>query len=649
LLKIQKQKHRIDLQILRGIAVFAVVLFHAFEDIFPLGYLGVDVFFVISGYVVTPLILRSITNRNNFGDKISGIASFYIRRFWRLGPALSATLIISAVFIFFLGPLSDQRRFASQGLATQLLAGNLGAYKFAGSYFFPYQNPLIHTWSLSIEEQYYLLTPLLALIFLRKNKSIRKKSVILLTVTSFLSFAAFSFPGLIQQVYSLVGFARATEFSFYSPFERVWQFGLGGLCVLLFTSDGGNKTLRNTIFKITTMIALVFVLFTQIEFHPRLGSVFASTITAAVIVLNSLDYLPNRVKIVFIWLGDRSYSIYLVHMPLLYIATYSPFTKIKNVDGQVIQICLALILTLVLGSVSYKQIESRFRQDSQNISFQRNHRNLLVGIVMVFLFPLMLFSGILVADRSNYWGFNRNIQPPVVAWEVDENCRRMSRQDAPCMYKSTQPKGTILLIGDSQAAQISQAVIDAGRKQNFDSAIWTQGLCYVQFKRSIQNQVTDECMSQNREILKWAKNNRPTLIIVAQNVRAGVSIQDLKNGLEVLKTASSQILLVENIPQFPDRFEYMKDRPILMDPYTPPKKYSVEDMDMYNLGASDSLAQGALELGLKTINFRSIFCDTEYCKRFSRGTWTYADFGHLSLSGADLLVPQLVNYLKALS
>ena len=145
-----KAKYRGDIQVFRGIAVLAVVLFHFKESYFPLGYLGVDVFFVISGFVVTPLILRIFTDQENKEGRFSNLNSFYTRRFYRLAPALAVTLAISAISIFLLGPIDDHQRFALQGIATLLFVGNVGSYKYSGDYFSPNTTPLVHTWSLSV-------------------------------------------------------------------------------------------------------------------------------------------------------------------------------------------------------------------------------------------------------------------------------------------------------------------------------------------------------------------------------------------------------------------------------------------------------------------------------------------------------------------
>lgn len=137
----RETKYRKDIQALRGLAVLAVVLFHANENYFPLGYLGVDVFFVISGFVVTPMILRIFVYR--LSETLSNLKYFYRYRFYRLAPALAVMLTTSGVAIFFLGPVADHQRFARQGMATIFLLGNIGGYKYSGDYFSPNPNPLV--------------------------------------------------------------------------------------------------------------------------------------------------------------------------------------------------------------------------------------------------------------------------------------------------------------------------------------------------------------------------------------------------------------------------------------------------------------------------------------------------------------------------
>ena len=251
--------YRSDIQVLRGIAVLAVLLFHAEEEFFPLGYLGVDLFFVISGYVVTPLILRVFTGPSD--GLVSRLKDFYERRFYRLAPALASTLVLFAFIIFIIGSISDHQRFARQGISTLLVVGNLGAYRYAGNYFTPNPNPLIHTWSLSVEEQIYILLPLFLIIFLLKSKDIKRSAVSVYCSIMVLSFIFFLFPEILNPLYEKFGIYDLSKFSFYSPLGRVWQFMLGGIGYLLVTSFRLQVQKFSWILNLTLSLSLVLLLF----------------------------------------------------------------------------------------------------------------------------------------------------------------------------------------------------------------------------------------------------------------------------------------------------------------------------------------------------------------------------------------------------
>lgn len=163
---------------------------------------------------------------------LSNLRYFYKRRFYRLAPALAVTLTVSAITIFLLAPISDHQRFARQGIATLLLVGNVGAYKYSGDYFLPNQNPLIHTWSLSVEEQIYIFLPLLLMFILHNRRSIKSVTFTVFGFITVISLISFLIPTIFQSLYSRFGINFASLFSFYSPIDRIWQFTLGGLAIL---------------------------------------------------------------------------------------------------------------------------------------------------------------------------------------------------------------------------------------------------------------------------------------------------------------------------------------------------------------------------------------------------------------------------------
>ena len=381
--------YRRDIQVLRGLSVLAVVLFHAEESYFPLGYLGVDVFFVISGFVVTPLLLRIFTDQVNGGGRLSNLKIFYKRRFYRLAPALAVTLAISAVSIFLLGPISDFQRFARQGIATLLLVGNLGAYTYSGDYFSSNPNPLVHTWSLSVEEQIYVFLPLILMLILHNSRSLKKITAVVFGVISALSFVSFLFPTILEPLYSRAGIELASQFSFYSPADRIWQFTVGGLVFLLL--DRYQNHMRKTPkgIHLLTVIAVVMVLFGPVHVNLKVSSILASLFAVIVILFKSLDVLPNFLIQRLVWVGDRSYSIYLVHMPLLYLAKYSPATQIGSGENPIIQSTIGVVASVLLGALSFSKIENRYRNKGKKGPTVSS--GILKVSISVFIGPLTIF------------------------------------------------------------------------------------------------------------------------------------------------------------------------------------------------------------------------------------------------------------------
>ena len=641
---VSKAKYRRDIQVLRGLAVLAVLLFHAEESYFPLGYLGVDVFFVISGFVVTPLILRVFTDQASGLGLLSNLRDFYMRRFYRLAPALAVTLTISAVTIFLLGPIVDHQRFARQGIATLLLAGNLGAYSYSGDYFSPNPNPFVHTWSLSVEEQIYIFLPLILMVFLYNRRRLKKITIVVLGCISAISFVSFLFPAILQPVFSRAGIQLVAEFSFYSPIDRIWQFTIGGLGFLLLNRYQNHKWKILKSFNFIAVIAFVMILFGSIHMSLKVSSIFASLIAVTVIAFKSLEVLPEILISKLEWIGDRSYSIYLVHMPLLYVAKYSLATQIGNGENRIVQSTIAVVASIILGAFSYSKIENRYR--NSGMSDFSSLKTAVVALVLTFAIPLTLFGGMDIGVKRQYWGLDRNIPQPPYAQALDPKCLRDSDMGPPCIYANRGARKTVLLLGDSHAGHISQAVVDAALNSNWNAVVWTHRACHVQFQRSIKEQVSDNCLLINNQMRNWVLKNKPTAIIVSQFVDSDSAQSDLRNALLVLQSIVPNILLIENNPIFPDEKDFMVARPLIMSAYQPPKSFKLSQMQMKDMNASDQLASWARANAISTLNFTSLFCTKEQCTRYKDSDWLYMDDDHFSVAGAELTIPKLINFLN---
>ena len=520
--------YRKDIQVIRGLAVAAIVLFHFNKTYFPNGYLGVDIFFVISGFVVTPLMLRIFFNNEKI-RLIYKLKSFYSARFYRLAPAFVVSLIFSTILIFLFDSVPMHQRYINQAFASILMVGNFGAYKFSGNnYFQPNPNPLIHTWSLSVEEQIYLSIPLLLAFITFKRKRGRKFFLLVFALITITSLSFHTFSSFSNYFYYKLGISLPSEFSFYSPLDRIWQFTIGGIGFIISSKFQIKATLFLKIFNLIAIISVLFITFSQIPIDLKYSSVIITFITLLLILSKSFENLPGFIAAKLEWLGDRSYSIYLYHMPLIYVAQYSLVISKGNTKDNLLQSSVAVIVSILFGAISYSKIENRFR--IKNINHKTNYyfMNFFLPTIALALSLLIVMN---FGIKNNYWGIYRTIPAPLFAGRIDTNCNRFSETGPPCSYLKAGSVKTVLLIGDSHAAQISQAVIDSAKNLNWNAVVWTHGSCNIQFFREERTEISDNCLSNNLKLKKYLTVNRPTVIIVSQHVRTSSNLPLLKNAL----------------------------------------------------------------------------------------------------------------------
>ena len=644
--------YRRDIQVLRGLAVLAVVLFHAKESYFPLGYLGVDVFFVISGFVVTPLILRIFTDQANGGGRLYSLKFFYRRRFYRLAPALAVTLAISAISIFLLGPIGDHPRVAKQGIATLLLIGNVGAYKYSGDYFSPNPNPLVHTWSLSVEEQIYIFLPLILILILRNRKSVKKITAFILGVISVLSFVSFLFPVILQPLYSRAAIELASQISFYSPIDRIWQFTAGGLVFLLL--DRYHNRSRNIpkVTQLLTVIAVVMILFGPLHMNLKVSSIFASLFAVIVILFKSLDVLPDFLIKKLEWVGDRSYSIYLVHMPLLYLAKYSPLMQIGTGENRNIQSAIAVVASILLGALSYSKIENKYRNRGK--ADHSSLKTIVVFMVVTLLIPAVIFVSL---ERSTAFGLKNSGLPvpsEILPYDWDKECKFMSSSSdinpEPCKYGDQISGKSILLIGDSHAASTSKAIISLGDSNDMNTFIFTfTGCGFVLSSKDFKSSysypyLTSDCIKHNQSILNFVQNNKPTVIIYYYRSSSGmVSPNNFTSRTQYKEMIAKnlKVLTKEKIDII-----HIGSTPELLPPKTVLQDGLGNRMIFSNIPFEDNSYWENNKVTGYYLSTLNIFCPKKVCRNKSNEGWLFHDADHLSEIGANSLIPELDPLIK---
>jgi peptidoglycan/LPS O-acetylase OafA/YrhL len=543
-----------------------------------------------------------------------------------------------------LGSPEDHGRFARQGISTLLFGGNVGAYLFSQDYFSPNPNPLVHTWSLAVEQQFYIFLPLILspLLFKKIRTNAYLFSIFLLI--SIPSLVSFLNPTLLAPLYSRIGINLASQFSFYSTFDRVWQFALGSVAYLFLRTKRGIKLHPNKIIGICIVLMVFIFLFTEVSLEQKSGSVLISVLTFVAVISKSFDFLPNWLKLKMEWIGNRSYSIYLVHMPLLYLVVYSPTPIFGIGRSQAVATVGAVGLSFVFGALCFSKIENRFRKSWVNDVGLK--RTLCRGGFAALVFPGCLLLLIDIGSRNLYWGFEQDLSVPPGAWDSDSSCVRIGDLSEPCLYSVPGATQTVLLVGDSHAVHLSQTMIESANGQLWNAAVWGKGGCPIQFEQSLEKRLTDRCIEQNLDILNWVKANKPSVVIVSQFVLAEFSQNDLRKALSLLKSFTPNVLLVENTPVFPDESRFMVRLPLLFPRYDPPKFFPQSKMLVTDKFASDELGEWARENQIDTLDFSPLFCSDNLCRRFSDAGWLYSDEDHLSLVGAKLAASQFDDYLK---
>jgi peptidoglycan/LPS O-acetylase OafA/YrhL len=594
--------------------VLGVVLFHFDKDIFYFGYLGVDIFFVISGLVITPLIEELILERN----LRKSFTSFYEDRFRRLNPALSIVIVSYALIFVLIGPLSELRTLTSQIIATLIFAGNFQAYQVSqGNYFNPNPNAFLHAWSLSAEQQIYFALPLIFLFVFRIKKNLLLSGYVSLFVVSYSIFVLSSFKNIL-------GFKNflyvVPEFMYYLPVSRFWEFFLGSIIYKLINR---NNVLKEKIYIYSASICLL-LLFSILQKPAELTCI----VVAFLMFKSKLSATSNSIFKPLIWLGNKSYPIYLTHLPIFYLFNNSP--KLINFEPT-LRFITSFVLILLSGWIISEYFEHNWRNNKK--TSQGDFRKVFVWF---FLIPLLSMLLLRTGTLNYFWLSN----PPNIQGTL--NCVNEGKYGE-CIYDTFSKEDKILLVGDSHAAAISQTFVAISRNLRLNPVIMSGRGCQVTpvdreiSVKKIIYETPRDCQELNSNILSFLEFNPDTLVVVMQRnpiSQEGIPSQEILErsieGISQLAKSSKKVILLGFVPEF----KQSQSQGTLWSLFSNNLSLSHDHLEKSSFATYKKIQDNLNSENVYFFNILNVFCTKSTCKYKHDGEYLYWDEHHLSTDGA---------------
>lgn len=657
-----KDAYRADIDGLRAFAVLAVVLYHAQPRIAPGGFVGVDVFFVISGYLITRLLDRDILE-NRFS-----LMRFYERRVRRIFPALFAMLAVTTVVSALVLIPSDFQAFGRNAVGAAAFVSNFFLW-MQGSYFESAEaRPLLHTWSLAIEEQFYLVFPLV-LVVLRREWPDR-------TIPVLSSIALCSF------VASIVALSVAPTAAFYLPQYRIWEL-LGGSLLALGAFPAWRNAAARELGGALGLVLLLGATFGLSEATPFPGPAALLPCLGTMLIIHAGTGGQTAVSRVLatkpmVAVGLISYSVYLWHWPVIVFFTY------YTIDHPSLAEALALVvLSFTLGALSWRFIEAPFRQPSSPSS--RAGSGSLSG-------PVCAMTTIVVAGSVIYLaqGFPQRFPTTVhtlSGYALSQNaladeCSSTDLQlmrGSPCTIGSAQTP-SVFLWGDSHAGALFGALQDIARNGGPSTVYGATPRCPPLL--GIGTDAT--CIAGNQERLEYvlARPEISKVILAARwalysrgratnhgpaETNAGLPVledsdgreypqftiearQGLRRGLyalvDRLLAAGKHVVVIYPVPEM--GYDIPSTMARLAAEGRMPNVFAVpEKRFFYRQRFSIALLDGlGSHRNLTRVYPDRALCPSDRCFGFIDGTPLYFDSHHLSIPGSQRLKPALRSVLR---
>ena len=614
-----------DIQSIRAIAVLLVVGYHLNSELFKFGYLGVDIFFVISGFIITHLILK---------NQSFHIINFYQKRIARIFPAMAlvtlTTVVLGSIFL----RTDDLLNLTYQGILSLLGVGNIYFATTQIGYFEieSFRQPLLHLWSLSTEIQFYLVAPIFILLFKKINTYVKQIFISVIFILSIALYIDFiSLPGIDN---------------YYLLTSRIWEFVIGSYIATL----NNRKKIDYFSGKLATVISLLSLMSLNLFQVNFLGTSIIEIIIvllSAVVILQAVSngnsgksLSPNLT----VFIGDLSYSIYLWHWPIIFF-----LKNLTNVTRNELSL-ITLTLTFILSFLSFKYWENRFRG---NIS-KRLKSLLSIFIILTFIISLTFsnrnfseyrFTG-LKKELSNFEiksGFSKKetacLSDYGQTYEVwDDEC---------LIRKKDSVKNTTLIWGDSHVAAIADAIESDGRNKNIGLSRALTTACPPIKSMNSKLSPNSKCKTNNKFVWDYIISEKPKTLILVARWYIYANYEWYESGLRSLQVTIDEaknagvknIILIGASPEWGDSLPDLLWKKQLTISNFP---YELENTRVSNLrDINYNLREMSSAASIKYIDPIDIWCKENICLTYQNKVNFYTiqiDGDHLSVNAAKEIV-----------
>jgi peptidoglycan/LPS O-acetylase OafA/YrhL len=678
---------RRDIQGLRTVAVGLVIVYHIWPQVLPGGFIGVDVFFVISGFLIVGSLVREVEATGRIS-----VRSFYAKRIRRLLPAASLVLLATLAAMVLLLPQSRWQSISFDVVMAALQVQNWNQAFGSGSYegATALVSPVQHYWSLAVEEQFYLVVPLCLLAaaaWARKSGLPRKTACLYLII----ALSAVSF------VHSIAFSAADHDVAYFATSTRVWELGLGG--ILAMTAPRlqlGERTGRLLGWAgLASIFSCAFTFSTSMDFP---GYVALLPVAATVLVLaagtepkktddagrfsasSMLAAGPAK------YLGDISYSLYLWHWPVVVFYVFRLGRAPGFLHGSVIA-----LISLAAAIGSYYLVEQRFRHppgrpvaDPSGRSHHRGTFVLASGLVAATFLAAVAPWGVVEAKSQQLDGaLNIRQYPGAMALDRDRPAAvpsglalrpdpAVAMKDVPltggnecgafdpstmgdeaCRYGRPDAERTLMVVGDSHAAQLVDPLLLVGEQAGWNvQAMVRNGCPFSAAPPESADTVFHNCSNQNRETMGRILRLRPDLVVVSGMTPAGYGRalqwgwkdpESLVSGyvdmLKPLREAGIRVAVVMDIP-YPDFAA-----PDCVQAQGSGSRDCIVQQPPGNRPVDPLAAAAARVPGIDIIDLYPYFCSDSECPSVIGNVLVYRD-NHMTNSFARTLASPLARMLR---